>query len=242
MVITGLGAPYDGVVTVADSGVNLTNPLEAPKTFTYNLTTADVPRTVVTGTTYLSGNSLYISATSSTVSISSTTAPADLTSIHYPSTSYAFSIYAQLDTVNVEEVTPSIVWYDSSKVLISTSVGEQFNVTASGTEWDRISMIATAPATAAYAHVELTWDVTSGSILVLDSALFENVGVILPYFDGDHGPSEATDLVWEGLANASRSHLYKNRFAVQTRLTDELLNNYVNLGTTFAVYLAQPQT
>jgi len=126
--------------------------------------------------------------------------------------------------------------------VISTSVGEQANVVSSGTSWDRVSMIATAPSNAAYAHVELTWDVISGSILILDSALFENVGVILPYFDGDHGPSEATDLIWEGLPAASRSHLYKNRFSVQTRLTDELLDNYVNLGTTFAVYLAQPQT
>jgi hypothetical protein len=242
MVISGLGAPYDGVITVADSGLNLTSPLEASKTFTYALTTADVARTAVTGTTYLSGNSFYISATSSTVSIKSTTLPSDLTSILYPSTSYSFSIYAQLDTANVEEVTPSIVWYDSSKVVISTSVGEQANVVSSGTAWDRVSMIATAPSNAAYAHVELTWDVISGSILVLDSALFENVGVILPYFDGDHGPSEATDLIWEGLPAASRSHLYKNRFSVQTRLTDELLDNYVNLGTTFAVYLAQPQT
>ena len=242
MVISGLGAPYDGVVTVADSGLNLTNPLEASKTFTYSLTTADVARAAVTGTTYLSGNSLYISATSSTVSIKSTTSPSDLTSILYPSTSYSFSIYAQLDTANVEEVTPSIVWYNSSKVVISTSVGDQVNVVSSGTSWDRVSMIATAPSNAAYAHVELTWDVISGSILILDSALFENVGVILPYFDGDHGPSEATDLIWEGLPNESRSHLYKNRFSVQTRLTDELLDNYVNLGTTFAVYLAQPQT
>ena len=242
MVISGLGAPYDGIFTVADSGVNLTNPLEASKTFTYALTTPDVARTAVTGTTYLSGNSLFVSATGSTVSIKSTTAPSDLMGIHYPSTSYAFSVYAQLDVAGNEEVTPSIVWYDSTKTVISTSVGDEFIVDASGTSWDRITMIATAPANAAYAHVELTWDVISGTVLILDSALFENVGVILPYFDGTHGPSEATDLIWEGVENESRSHLYKNRFSVQTRLTDELLDNYVYLGTTFAVYLAQPQT
>ncbi len=242
VVIAGLGSPYDGVFTVVDSGVNTTNPLEASKTFTYNLTTPNIARTAVTGTTYKSGTSLFVSATASTVTISSTTAPSDLMAIHYPNTSYAFSVYAQLDVVGNEELTPSVVWYDSSKAVISTSVGDQFTVISSGTSWDRVSMIATAPSNAAYAHVALTWDVIGGSVLILDSALFENVGVILPYFDGSSGPSEATDLIWEGTENASRSHLYKNRFAVQTRLTDELIDNYVYLGTTFAVYLAQPQT
>lgn len=242
VVISGLGAPYDGVFTVIDSGVNVSNPLEAPKTFTYGLATPNVARTSVSGTTYKSGTSLFVSATSSTVVISSTTAPSDLTSIHYPNTSYAFSIYAQLDTAGNEEITPAIIWYDSTKTPISTSTGDEYIVTNTGSLWDRISMIATAPANAAYANVQLTWDVIGGSTLVLDSALFENVGVILPYFDGSNGPSEATDLIWEGVENASRSHLYKNRFAVQTRLTDELIDNYVTLGTTFAVYLAQPQT
>jgi len=238
VVITGLGAPYDGVVAVTSSGVNLTDPLRASRTFTFNLTTPNVARTSVSGTVFESGESLLISATASAVQIKSTTSPSDLSEVHYPSTSYAFSVYSQLVTGGTEEVTPSIVWYDSSKNVISTSTGDEFFITSTGTTWQRISLIATAPATAAYAHVQLDWQVIDGSVLVLDSALFENVGVILPYFDGDGGPCDTTDLFWEGTPAASRSHLYKNRFAVQSRLTDELLQGYVTLGTTFAVYLA----
>ena len=242
IVISGLGAPYDGVFTVQSSGVNTTNPLQATKTFSYLLTTPNVTRGPVSGTVFKSGNSLLISATGSNVQIKSTSSPSDLMEIHYPSTSYSFSVYAQLSTGGNEEITPSIVWYDEDKNVISTTAGEEFFISSTGTVWDRVTQIATAPATAAYAHVQLDWQVIDGNVLILDSAVFENVGVILPYFDGDTGPSDVSDLFWEGAENASRSHLYKNRFAVQSRLTDELLEGYVTLGTTFAVYFAAAGT
>ena len=238
VVISGLGAPYDGVFAVASSGVNTIDPLRNLRTFTYSLTTPNVARTSVSGTVYESGESLLVSATGSDVQIKSTTNPSDLSEVHYPSTSYAFSVYAQLNTGGTEQVTPSIVWYDLAKNVISTSTGDEFFITSTGSTWQRITLIATAPSNAAYAHVQLDWQVIDGNILVLDAALFENVGVILPYFDGDEGPCDATDLFWEGTPAASRSHLYKNRFAVQSRLTDELLQGFVTLGTTFAVYLA----
>ena len=242
VVISGLGSPYNGAFTVATTGVNSVDPLRNSRTFTYALTTGNVNRTAVSGTTYRSGTSLRISATSSTVLIDSYTTSADYMDIHYPNTSYAFSVYAQIIGAGQEELTPEIVWYNSSNAVISSSAGTEYIVTASGTSWNRVSVIATAPSTAAYASVRLTWQVIGGNILGLDKALFENVGVILPYFDGDQGPCDSTDLFWEGSATASRSHLYKNRFAVQNRLTSDLLKEYITLGSTFAIYLAQPKT
>lgn len=242
VVISGLGAPYDGAFTVATTGINTVDPLRNSLTFTYALTTANVARTTATGTAYRSGNSLRVSATGSTVIIDSYVTNADYMDIHYPSTSYAFSFFAQISGGGTEEVTPEIVWYDSSKTLISSSVGDEAIVTALGTTWQRVSTIATAPSNAAYASVRITWQVIDGSVLGLDKALFENVGVILPYFDGDYGPCDGTDLFWEGSASASRSHLYKNRYSIQDRLTADLLSEYLTLGSTFAIYLAQPQT
>jgi hypothetical protein len=242
IVINGLGATYDGVFTVTTSGINIVNPLQASKTFTYELTTADVSRSDATGVAYRSGNSLKISATGSTVVLDSYTTSADYMGIYYPNTSYTFSVYTQIEGGGQEEVTPEIIWYDIDEAVIGSDVGQEFTVTALGTAWQRLSVIGTAPSNAAYASVRLTWQVIDGSTLIVDSALFENVGVILPYFDGNEGPCDSTDLFWEAFESASRSHLYKNRFAVESRLSDELTQGYVTLGTTFKVFLAQPNT
>lgn len=245
VVVTGVGAPFDGTFTVATVGVNLVNTAQASKTFTYAVTNTNVTRntTVLTGAeTYLSGNALKLTATGTSVVIKSTTQPADLMGIYYPSTSYTFSVYTQVPS-GTEPIVPSIVWYDSTKTLISTSTGPTFTVDGAGTNWDRVYMTATAPSNAAYAHVEINWTAAIGDILKLDSALFENTSALSPYFDGGYGPANSTDLFWEGGAtNAARSHLYKNRFAIQTRLSDYALENQLNLGTTVAIYLAQPKT
>ena len=109
--------------------------------------------------------------------------------------------------------------------------------------WTRPYVIGTAPATAAYAAVEVDYSTTSGNVLALDEALFENVGQVLDYFDGSNGIGTVYDRFWEGgNPNAARSHYYKNRFSVQTRLFGATLNAQLPLGCTAAVYIAQPQT
>lgn len=245
VVVTGVGAPFDGVFTVATVGVNLVNPDQASKTFTYAVTNTNIARNTVelTGAeTYISGNALKLTATGTSVSVKSTTTSADLMGVYYPSTSYTFSLYVQVPT-GTEPVTPAIVWYNAAKSIISTSTGDTFTVDGAGTTWDRVYMTATAPANAAYAHVELDWQASIGDVIKLDSALFENTSALSPYFDGGYGPANSTDLFWEGgTANAARSHLYKNRFAIQTRLSDYALQNQLNMGTTVAIYLAQPKT
>jgi hypothetical protein len=245
IVVEGVGAPFDGVFTVATVGVNIVDEDQESKTLTYALTSTNVTRNTTELTDaeiYISGDALDITATGTSVLIKSTTTTADLMGIHYPSTSYTFSVYIQVPS-GTEPIVPAIVWYDSSKAVISTSTGSSFTVDGTGTVWDRVFITDTAPENAAYAHVQLSWTATIGDVIRLDSALFENTSAISPFFTGSYGPANNTDLFWEnGAANAGRSHLYKNRFAIQTRLSDYALENQVNLGTTVAIYLAQPQT
>lgn len=245
VVIQDVGSPFNGVFTIATVGVNLINPNQASKTFTYALTNANIARntTVLTNAeAFISGNALKITSTGTNILVKSTTTSANLMGIHYPSTSYTFSIYAQVN-LGSDILTPAIVWYDSTKTLISTSTDGSVTVSATGLDWERMYLTATAPDNAAYAHVQVSAVTSIGNVLKLDSALFENTSAVSPYFDGSYGPANGTDLFWEGGAtNAARSHLYKNRFAIQTRLSDYALTNQLNLGTTVAIYLAQPKT
>jgi hypothetical protein len=166
--------------------------------------------------------------------------------IHYPNTSYIFSIYLQKDAAlsGSESVTPYIAWYDSSGAQIGSNVtGTATSVTASGINWNRAFVTAIAPANAYSAVVGIDWVAVTGRSLWLDSSLFENSSALAPFFNGSTGPGNANDLLWEGGAtNAGRSHLYKNRFAIQTRLGDYAVENQLNLGSTVAIYLAQPKT
>ena len=163
--------------------------------------------------------------------------------IHYPSTSYTFSVYAQVAT-GTETVTPAIVWYDSSQVAIGSPIsGTATPITATGTAWNRPYVTATAPSNAAYAHVQVSWTAVVGEVLWFDAALFENTSSVSTYFDGSYGPATANDLFWEGgVVNGSRSHYYKHRYAIQDRLAGAALDSQLNTGTTVAIYLAQPKT
>lgn len=240
--VSGLGAPFDGVFTISTVRINTVDPTQESKTFTYAVTNTDIARVASAGSVHVSGNSLELTATSTSVLLKSASTSTYYTDIYYPSTSYTFSIYVQTSN-GAEVVTPKIVWYDDTNTEISTSTGDDFNITATDTNWDRPYVTATAPANAAKAHVELAWDTTIGNIIYVDSALFENTSALSPYFDGSSGPAEASDLFWEGgVVNGARSHLYKNRFAVQTRLSGAALTSQVNAGTTVAVYVAQPNT
>ena len=234
--VTGTGASnYNGSRTITGVGLN---------TFTYSVTASN--STVTSGTVYRVGNGLQLTATATGTAVLSSwdgSTTSQLMGIYYPNTSYTFSIYVQ-PTATSETFTPKISWYDSTNTLISTSSGNPFNLSAS--VWNRPYVTATAPDTTAYATVELDWTTaTTGDVVIVDEALFENTGQVLEYFDGSNGSGTVYDLFWEGgqgNANAARSHYYKNRFSVQTRLFGAVLNAQLPMGSTAAVYLAQPQT
>ena len=211
---------------------------------TYSVTASN--STVTSGTVYRVGNGLQLTATATGTAVLSSwdgSTTSQLMGIYYPNTSYTFSIYVQPATTS-ETFTPKISWYDSTNTLISTSSGTSFNLNAG--VWTRPYVTATAPATTAYATVEIDWTTaTTGDVVIVDEALFENAGQVLEYFDGSNGSATVYDLFWEGgqgNANAARSHYYKNRFAVQTRLFGAVLNAQLPMGSTAAVYIAQPQT
>jgi hypothetical protein len=107
--------------------------------------------------------------------------------------------------------------------------------------WYRISATGTAPSTAAKASIKVSWNpYNSGAVVYLEDALFEKASFVLDYFDGSRsGQEDSTSLVWEGAVEASRSHFYKNKFAVEDRLKREISKNIL-LGSTFALYFAQP--
>lgn len=244
--IYGVGAPFDGLQTVTAvgesvSGVN--NPY-----IEFSVTNTNITRASSTGLAWLSGNALNITATADgTINVDSWdgTNSSELMPIHYPNTNYTFSVYAQQYEYDSgdELVTPYISWYDETGSLISTTTGDEFNVTAFEGTWDRVYVTGIAPSDAYSASVGVEWVAVDTHKLWLDSALFENTSALSPYFNGSFGPANASDLFWEGNSvNAARSHLYKNRFAIQTRLSDYALENQLNLGTTVAIYLAQPNT
>jgi hypothetical protein len=245
--ISGVGAPFDGLRTITAVGVD---PLNDEKSYIeFAVTNANIPRVATTGDSWLSGDSYKLTATANgTVNVKSWdgTTTSQLMPIHYPNTSYIFSIYLQKDAAlsGSESVTPYIAWYDSSGAQIGSNVtGTATSVTASGINWNRAFVTAIAPANAYSAVVGIDWVAVTGRSLWLDSSLFENSSALAPFFNGSTGPGNANDLLWEGGAtNAGRSHLYKNRFAIQTRLGDYAVENQLNLGSTVAIYLAQPKT
>lgn len=246
--ISGVGAPFDGLKTITAVGVDTVNP-EKKSYIEFAVTNSNIARVATTGDSWLSGDSLKLTATADgTVNVKSWdgTTTDQLMPIHYPSTSYIFSIYLQKDAAITGNavVTPYIAWYDSSGVQIGFDVtGTPKTVTASGITWDRAFVTAIAPANTYSAVVGVNWTAVSGHSLWFDSSLFENSSALAPFFNGSTGPGTSNDLLWEGGAtNAARSHLYKNRFAIQTRLGDYAVENQLNLGSTVAIYLAQPRT
>jgi hypothetical protein len=66
--------------------------------------------------------------------------------------------------------------------------------------------------------------------------------IAFTFFNGSSGYGDNPDYVWEGAVNASRSHYYKNRYAIQTRTANATFEDKLPMGTTVAIYLAQPNT
>jgi hypothetical protein len=202
-------------------------------------------RTAVTGSFYKASTSLEVTASGSSVVVNSWdgSTVAQQMGIYYPDTEYTFSAYVKSSNAS-NTATPSITWYTSSNVVISTSTGATVTITAApgSASWVRPFVTAVAPSTAAYATVKVTFATASTNTLLLDSALFENKAFASPFFSGAGGSAESSSFIWEGTANASRSHYYKNYAVLSNRLSNGALTDQVPLGGTVAVYYAQPKT
>jgi hypothetical protein len=234
----------DGAYTVTEWGPATTNASSYIQFNTGGVTTAT--RTSVTGTVYISSNALKLTATGASVVVNSWdgSTTAQQMAIYYPNTNYTFSVHAKSSGTG-NTATLSIKWYDSSNAFISTSSGVTTTITSApgGSTWNQLYVTAVAPETAAYATVTITIATANGTIILLDSALFENQSFVFPYFSGNGGPGRASAFKWEGgVVDGSRSHFYKNYATISNRLANGALQNQILLGTTVALYYAQPKT
>lgn len=195
---------------------------------------------LVSGTLYQVNNTFYIVSGGGNIKVSSATGAGDEMPIYYPLTDYTFSVYVKTNGTT-ETVFPYIQWYDINKNPLTEYDGNNFSV--NGSDWTRIHMTNSGPTQAAYAAVGIAWNSsTSGHRLYFDKALFETTDVVLDYFDGNNGPENISSLLWEGDINQSRSHFYKNFYAMELRLLSGLLDDYVTAGTTYAIYYGQSTT
>ena len=109
--VTGLGSPFDGLKT-------LTSVSDFTVSFAASGTVASAASTV--GVVCKGGDALVITSSgTSQVILKSFVTTADLMDIHYPDTTYTFSLYAKTEQSS-DVVIPSIVWYDINKTIIST--------------------------------------------------------------------------------------------------------------------------
>ena len=152
---------------------------------------------------------------------------------------YTFSIYvATAQTTVTHPLTPFIEWYDDSDILINTTNGAETEIE---NLFVRPYVTGAAPSGAVSAIVGVNWTASAvDDEVTLDSALFEKSSFVNSFFDGSHGVASLTDLFWEGnVPEAGRSHYYRNRFAVQSRLI-ATLPEWITYGSTFELFFAQP--
>jgi hypothetical protein len=243
IVVSGVDATFNGVYAITGVGERDGN-INFPY-IEYAKTASNATRAAATGTVWISGTALKLTASSTgnvVVESWDGSTHTDRMPIHYPGTSYTFSVYSQLDSASSEPLTPSIKWYNSSNSLISTTSGTVTTVESTSPEWVRLEVTGVAPSTAHSASVSVQWAAASGDILYLDSALFENAPIAFTFFTGASGYGDNPDYVWEGSVNGSRSHYYKNRYAIQTRTANSTFTDKLPMGTTVAIYLGQPKT
>lgn len=230
--VIGVGTPYDGTFTITG---------KTTKTVTYALTNANIPTATASGQVFHASNVVELTSTSTAIKVATTSGLPNFMPIYYPGSSYTLSVFFKSDDAGVHG-TASINWYDLSGTLISTSLG---SVTSTTSDWNRMYVTGTAPSNAAYSSVEFNITTsTIGDSVYIHQALFERGSFVLDYFDGDAEGENVSleDVFWEGgVPNSGRSHFYKNRVATVYRLK-ATLPDYLTLGSTFALYLAQPAT
>ena len=208
----------------------------------FNVSSTFAPWSVVNGTIARPSDiTTLTSSASGNVTLRSFTNNTQYMKIFYPTSAYTFSLYAKAGEATEGSI--EITWYNSAKTQISVSNATIDEITTS--TWQRFSVSGLAPATAAYATVSFVWfSAGSSKTMQVKEALFENSGLVLDYFDGTNGRIiPGSDLFWEGgTPNQARSHYYKNCRAIQSRLVGGALDEWITSGSTYAIYLAQPNT
>ena len=218
----------------------LSNPNFQTTSYWTVLNGTSVSSSTLTGVPSLVGNSLVVRPTAvSQVNVNSE----NILNVT-PNSTYTFTFYANYfnegsEPGSTDAVIAAIRWYNSSGTVLRTDTGAA--ITHGGTSgWVRPSVSSTAPATTAYGQAIAIWSPSSTTVsVVLDEALFEQSSFVNSYFDGNTGVASLSNLFWEGTANASKSHYYRNRATTEGRLLEDLPNQ-LTAGTTFQLFFAQP--
>ena len=145
---------------------------------------------------------------------------------------YSASAYMK-DKTTAKKYVAGIIFYNSSNAAISGGefVGPETTLTTS--TWSRVSVSGLAPATATKAKVyfKSAEAVTSGSVVYLDSAQFEQNEIPTDYFDGSlTGRGGA----WAGTANESVSYYYLALSNRVSRLQQEI-TDYLGINTPYYI-------
>lgn len=150
---------------------------------------------------------------------------------------YTYSAYTRAATVP-REAYIKLSYYETDGTSLPTATQVSGPVTVNTTtEWTRVSVTDTVPATAGRVSVALhTKTTTASEDHYWDDVLVERTPLVRSYFDGS---MLGGDYLWEGTAHDSPSHYYLNRAIKNARLND-LLVDYVPLGVTWTLRYAQP--
>jgi hypothetical protein len=196
----------------------------------------NVPTSAGAGEVYSSGTAA--------VAVVSATSTSNYMKV-YEGNSYTFSGYFVMSLDGsptiAQQIYLGIKWYDSSYNVLFEDLSELNTLPFSAGGFNRLYVTATAPLGAAYAVAEVLWPypTAAGYGILMDSLMFEKSAFANDYFDGNFGYADSADLVWEGTANQSRSHYYRNRGAIYYRLK-ATLPDFLPTGSTFATYYSQP--
>ena len=146
-----------------------------------------------------------------------------------PSTQYTAAVYLRAGVGHTASLTGrvNIYWYTDVGALVSTTSGTSSTITA--TAWTRVTLTATAPATAAYGLVA-GWFIYGGANntnfrYYAACAQMEKASSAAAWFSGDTTDDLAYVYEWQGTPGESSSIRYTNM--MDTR-TGELLTEFAN--------------
>jgi hypothetical protein len=128
-----------------------------------------------------------------------------------PSTQYSYSVYVRKISGTDPILFGSIAYYTAAGAYISESATTLTSITST-TNWTRLTLTATSPATTAFINPLIRENVAVSKLASTwqaDAFLLESASSALPYFDGTYADTYTgytlTSQAWSGTANASTS-------------------------------------
>ena len=134
-------------------------------------------------------------------------------------------------------VTIDVQYFTAAGVAISAQTGAIFTNAGAQTSWIRPAFLGRTPATCGKATVRFTITTISGSVIRSDDLLAEHGDSIEEYFDQRNNSG---DVIFEGLVNGSRVHLYRILGVKRQRFLELALDS-LPLGAEINTVVARPR-